>query len=182
MVEPFANRLAVFPGGEAVNGRAQVLVVVEVTSVGGCIEERQIEGAVDLLVSDVGWAESFSTASETVATYSSCSASSKCSGYISRISRGWGPIYGRTFRCRGYTLCEWLPLSRSTSGIPWGSVERGGRTRGSTANRCRIHRRGVLGCVLLLRWRRRMERAEWRKGDSVQALLLRYRWEQGGSW
>ena len=68
MVEPFANRLAVFPGGEAVNGRAQVLVVVEVTSVGGCIEERQIEGAIDRLISDVGWAESFCAASETVAT------------------------------------------------------------------------------------------------------------------
>ena len=43
-------------------------MVVEVTSVSGFIEEGQIEGAIDLLVSDVGWAESLCTASETVST------------------------------------------------------------------------------------------------------------------
>ena len=44
-------------------------VVVVVPSVGGFVDGRQVEGAVvDLLVSDVGWAESFCTASETVAT------------------------------------------------------------------------------------------------------------------
>ena len=43
-------------------------VVVVVPSVGGFVDGRQVEGAIDLLVSDVGWAESFCAAPETVAT------------------------------------------------------------------------------------------------------------------
>jgi hypothetical protein len=43
-------------------------VVVVVPSVSGFVDGRQVEGAIDLLVSDVGWAESFCAAPEMVAT------------------------------------------------------------------------------------------------------------------
>ena len=43
-------------------------VVVVVPSVSGFIDGRQVEGAIDLLVSDVGWAESFRAAPDTVTT------------------------------------------------------------------------------------------------------------------
>ncbi len=45
-----------------------MLVVVVVPSVSGFVDGRQVEGAIDLLVSDVGWAKSFCAAPETVAT------------------------------------------------------------------------------------------------------------------
>ena len=43
-------------------------MVVKVTSVGGAFWSGQIKGAIDILVANVRWAESFFAASNTVST------------------------------------------------------------------------------------------------------------------